>query len=87
MPVSSRPSLAFSSISFRVSGFMLMSVIHLELSFVQGDMCEFICVFLHADIQFDKQHLLKILSPPITSVCISGSFIKNQVSINVWASI
>jgi hypothetical protein len=37
VPVSSRLFHVFSSIRFSVSGFMLRSLIHLELIFVQGD--------------------------------------------------
>lgn len=48
----------FSSLRFNVPGFMLRSLIHLELSFVQSDRYGPICSLLHADIQFDQQHLL-----------------------------
>ena len=54
----------FSSISFSVSGFMWMSLIHLDLSFVQGDKNGLICILLHADHQMNQQHLLKILFYP-----------------------
>ena len=37
VPISSRPFPTFSSISFSVSGFMWSYLIHLDLSFVQGD--------------------------------------------------
>jgi hypothetical protein len=37
VPMSSKLFLTFFSIRFSVSGFMLTSLIHLELSFVQGD--------------------------------------------------
>jgi hypothetical protein len=40
---------------------MLRSVIHLDLSFVQGDKYKSICISLHVDIQFDQLHLLKML--------------------------
>jgi hypothetical protein len=36
------------------------SLLHLDLSFVQGDKYGSICMLLHTDIQLD-QHLLKIL--------------------------
>ena len=42
-------------------GFMLY-LIHLDLSYVQGDKYLSICILLHTDNQFDKQHLLKIIS-------------------------
>jgi hypothetical protein len=38
-----------SSIRFSVSGFMLRSLIYLELSFVEGDRYGSICILLHAD--------------------------------------
>ena len=38
-------------------------------------------ILLHSVVQFDEQHLLKMLFFP---VCISVFFIKNQVSIGVW---
>ena len=41
---------------------MLRSLIHLDLSFVQGDKYGSICILLHADIQLDQHHLLKMLS-------------------------
>jgi hypothetical protein len=37
VPISSELVLTFSSINFSVSGFMWRSLIHLDLSFVQGD--------------------------------------------------
>lgn len=40
---------------------MLRFLIHLKLNFVQEDKCEHIC-FLHAAIQLDQHHLLKMLS-------------------------
>lgn len=41
-----------SSIRFMVSGFILGSFIHVDLSFVQNDKCGTICV-LHVDALFD----------------------------------
>jgi hypothetical protein len=38
---------------------MLMSLIYLDLSFVQSDKYGFVCILLHADIQFDQLHLLR----------------------------
>ncbi|KAL6080683.1 hypothetical protein STEG23_008827 [Scotinomys teguina] len=61
---------------FSVSGLILKSLIHLELSFVQGDMYGFIGILRHVDIKFDRHHLLKILFFP---VYISDSFIKTHV--------
>ena len=50
----------FSSIRFSVSGFMLRSLIHLDLSFVQGD--KYGSIILHTDSQLDQHHFLKIFS-------------------------
>ena len=55
-------SSLFSSISFSVSGFMWRSLIHLDLSFVQGDKNGLICLLLHANCQLNQHHLLKMLS-------------------------
>ena len=41
--------------------FMLRSLIHVDLRFVQGDKCGSICILLHANIQSDQHHLLKTL--------------------------
>ena len=43
----------FCSIGFSISGFMLRPLIHLDLSFVQGDKYGCICILLHADIHLD----------------------------------
>jgi hypothetical protein len=58
----SRLFFTFSSIGFSVSGFMWRSLIHLDLSFVQGDKNGSICILLHADHQLNQHHLLKMLS-------------------------
>jgi hypothetical protein len=70
VPMSSR---LFSSIRFSESDFMLRSLIHLDLIFVQSDMYRSSCNFLPADIQFDQKHLLKML--PLFPMCISAFFI------------
>ena len=62
VPVSSRLCPNFSSIRFGESGFMLRSLIHLDLSFVQGDKYGSMCILLHEDIQLDRHNLLKMLS-------------------------
>ena len=64
---------------FSVSGFMLSSLVHMDLSFVQGDRCGFMCILLHEDIQLDYHDLLKVFS-----FSIFGMFVKNQVSKGVW---
>ena len=51
---------------------MLKSLIHLDLSFVLEDKYEFTCSVLHADIQLDQHHLLKMLFPPLYSFGFSG---------------
>jgi hypothetical protein len=67
---------------FTVSGFMWRSLIHLDLSFVQGDKNGFICVLLHADLQLNRHHLLKMLSFfPLDGF---SSFVKDHVTIGVW---
>jgi hypothetical protein len=43
----------FSCIWFSASGFMLSYLIHLDLSFVQGDKCGPIFIFLYTDHQLD----------------------------------
>ena len=52
----------FFSIRFSVTGFMWRSLIHLDLSFVQGDKNGSICILLHANCQLNQYHLLKMLS-------------------------
>jgi hypothetical protein len=49
--MSSRLFPNFSSIRFSVSGFMLRSLIHLNLSFVQSNKYGSIFIFLHTDSQ------------------------------------
>ena len=62
VPMCSRLFPTFSSISFNVSGFMWASLIHLDLSFVQGDKNRLISIFLHDNCQLNQHHLLKMLS-------------------------
>jgi hypothetical protein len=71
----------FSSISFRVSGFMCRSLIHLDMSFVQGDNNGSICILLHAYCQLNQHHLLKMLPPPLDGF---SSFVKDQVTLDMW---
>ena len=51
-----------SSISFSVSDFMWNSLIHLDLSFVQGYTNGSIHILLHDNNQLYQRHLLKMLS-------------------------
>ena len=53
---------SFSSISFSVSCLMWRSLIHLDLSFVQGYKNGSICILLHDNCQLSQHHLLKMLS-------------------------
>ena len=63
-PVPMRSSVlpTFSSMRFSVAGFMLRSLIHLDLSFVHGDRYGSIFILLHVDIQLCQHHLLNMLS-------------------------
>ena len=51
----------FSSISFPVSGFMWSSLIHLDMTLVQGDQNGSLCILQHDNRQLCQHHLLKIL--------------------------
>ena len=72
--------LHFSSSRFSLSGFILRSLIHLELSFVQGDKYGSVYILLHVDIQLD--HLLKMLS--FFPLYGSDLYVKNELSLSVW---
>jgi hypothetical protein len=62
LPISSRLFPNFSSISFRVSGFMWSSYIHLDLNFVQGDKNVTILILLYDNCQLIQHHLLKMVT-------------------------
>ena len=62
VPISCRLLPTFFSIRFKVVGLMLMSLIHLDLSFVHGDRYGSIFILLQVDIQLCQDHLLKMLS-------------------------
>jgi hypothetical protein len=82
VPMCSRLFPTFFSTSFSVSGFMWRSLIHLDLSFVQGDKNGSIYILLHADCQLNQHHFLKMLSFfPLDGF---SSFVKDQVTIGVW---
>jgi hypothetical protein len=74
----------FSSISFSGSDFMWRSLIHLDLSFVQGDKNGSMRILLHVDHQLNQNHLLKILSTGIFPLNGFSSFVKDQVNFCVW---
>ena len=48
----------FSSVRCRVSGLILRSLRHCELSFVQGERYGFHLILLHMDLQLSQHHLL-----------------------------
>ena len=62
VPISSRLFPTFSSINFSVSDLTWRSLIHLDLSFVQGDRNGSIHILLHNNLQLCQHHLLKMLS-------------------------
>jgi hypothetical protein len=63
---------------------MWSSLIHLDLSYVQGDKNESIYILLHTDLQLNKHQLLKILSPPHPHPQDGCSFsVKDQVIIGL----
>jgi hypothetical protein len=80
--IPSRLFPTLSSISFSVSGFMWSSLIHLDLSFVQGDKNGSIYILLHDNCQLCQHHLLKMLF----YFLLDGfsSFVKDQVTMGVW---
>ena len=77
----SRTFPTFSSIRFSVSGFKWKSLIHLDLSFVQGDKDGSICILLHANLvqpaPFVENAVFFLLD-------VFSSFVKDQVTIGVW---
>jgi hypothetical protein len=76
VPISSRLFPTYSSISFTVSGFMWSSLIHLDLSFVQGYKNRSIGILLYANHQLSQHHLLKMLSSCHCMVLVPLSKIK-----------
>ena len=82
VPISSRLSPTFSSRSFIVYGFMWSSLIHLDLTLVQGDKHGSIHILLHDNHQLCQHHLLKMLSFfPLDGF---SSLVNDQVTIGVW---
>jgi hypothetical protein len=78
MPMYPKLFSTFSSIKFSIPGFMLMSLIHLVVSFVHGDKYESVCILLQADSQLDQHHLLMPYFFPLYGFSF---FVKDQVSI------
>ena len=70
------------SMSFSVTVFLWKSLIHLDLSFVQGDKNGTIRILLHADRQLNQHHLLKML----VFFTLDGfsCFVKDRVTKSVW---
>jgi hypothetical protein len=62
VPIALRLFPTFSSISFSVSGLMWCSLIHSDLTLVQGDRNGSIRILLHFNRQLCQHHLLKMLS-------------------------
>jgi hypothetical protein len=82
VPISSKLFLTLSSISSSVSGFMWISLIHLDLTLVQGDSNGSILILLHDNHHLCQHHLLKMLSFfPLDGFI---SLVKDQVTIGVW---
>ena len=74
-------SIIIYSIIFSVSGFRLRSLIHLDLSCVQGDKYVSFCILPHADIQLGQDHLCRMLF--LFHYVFFGFFVKNQEFIDV----
>jgi len=62
VPMCSRLFPTYSSISFSVFRFMWRSLIYLDWSFIQRNRNGSVCILLHADLQLNQHHLLKMLS-------------------------
>jgi hypothetical protein len=71
------------SVSFTVSGFMWRSLIYLDLSFGQREKNGSICILLHADLELNQQHFLKMLS---FFHLIVLAPLKDQVTKGVWVN-
>jgi hypothetical protein len=72
----------FSSISFSVSGFMWSSLIHLHLSFVQGDKNGSIHILLHNNHQFVPAPFVEnAVFFPLDGF---SSLVQDQMTIGVW---
>ena len=73
-----------SSVRFFVNGFMLKSLIHLDLSFMQADRYGFICILLHVDIIMPAPFVEDAFFFPLYNFSF---FFKNQVFICVWITV
>jgi hypothetical protein len=79
VPMSSRLFLTFSSIRFSVSGFILRSLIHIDLSFVQGD--KYGWVYFHSSNYRQPGRSAPFIED-FFSLYIFGVFVQDQVT--VW---
>ena len=90
VPISSRLFPTFFSINFNVSGFIASSLIHLDLSFVQGDKNGSIHILLHDNRQLCQHHLLKMPSSfhwrVFSSLRSLGKKIFIRVCVHLWVS-
>jgi hypothetical protein len=82
VPISSRLSPTFSSISFSVSGFIWSSLIHLDLSYIQGDKNGSFCILLHDNYQVEPA--LFVENAVFFPLDGFSSFVKDEVTISVW---
>jgi hypothetical protein len=74
-------SPTFYFISFSVSAFLWRSLVHQDLSFVQGDKNGLICILLHTELQLNQYHLLKMFFLPLNDF---RSFVEYQVTVGGW---
>ena len=77
VPMHSRLFPTFFSNRFSESSFLLISLIHVDLSFMHGDKYGYIFILIHANIQLDQHHLSKIIS--FSQCILLGLFIKSRV--------
>ena len=73
--------LIWPMIIFRVYIFMSRFLIHLDLSFGKVDKYRSFCILLQVDMQFDQNHLLKML---FFSLVWFGLFVKTLLSVGMW---
>jgi hypothetical protein len=79
MLINSNVFHALSYTNFKVSGFILRSLIYFELILVQGEIYGSSFSVLQAHIQFSQQHLL--IEAVFSLSYVFGTFVKSQVSI------
>ena len=80
VPMSLRLFPTFSSIRFSESIFVLRSLIHLDIIFVEEDMYGPICILLQTESQ-TKAIYWNVFPFPLF---VFGFFVKDQVSIGMW---